>query len=102
MNTTDKIEILERLLEIQLMDGNWNFNEYMFGMTNGMILSLAILKDEEPRYMDAPDEWLCDQPKDTKPFHLGVDPAGPGGDFTVGPSVVGAGTDPRTFGGAGG
>lgn len=52
-----KIEQLEKALKIQLSDGNWNYDPYLHGMANGMIFSLAILKDEEPKYLEKPKVW---------------------------------------------
>jgi len=54
----DKIEELENFTDIQCNDGNWNYDPYMHGMANGMLFSLSLLKDEEPKYLDAPDKWL--------------------------------------------
>ena len=52
------IKNLRDLIEIQCSEGNWNYNSYMFGMANGMILALATITREEPQYLDAPDKWL--------------------------------------------
>lgn len=56
------IEKLENAVSIQKADGNWNYDQYMHGMANGMIFALAIMKGEEPVYLAAPDEWLCGKP----------------------------------------
>jgi hypothetical protein len=53
-----RIKKLEELVEIQCSHGNWDFDPYMHGMANGMILALSIMKNEEPKYMSAPDTWL--------------------------------------------
>jgi hypothetical protein len=53
---------LKNLLDIQLSDGNWNANEYMFGMANAMILAYAILNNTTPIYLDRPDYFLNDKP----------------------------------------
>jgi hypothetical protein len=65
-----KIKDLEDLLKIQCSDGNWNYNEYMHGMANGMILSMNILENDydnpytgqkcERPFLEAPDKWLKD------------------------------------------
>ncbi len=52
---------LEECVRIQCSDGNWNYDPYMHGMANGMILALALLRNESPVYLDAPKEWLCDK-----------------------------------------
>lgn len=56
--TEKQIADLENIVAVQKSDGNWNFNSYMHGMANGLILALAIVKDHEPKYLEAPAEWL--------------------------------------------
>lgn len=57
---TKEIENIQNMLDVQLADGNWNYDPYMFGMANGMILCMATLKGEEPKYLEAPDKWMSD------------------------------------------
>lgn len=59
---TKEIEDIQKMLDIQLSDGNWNSDPYMHGMANGMILCMATLKGEEPKYLEAPEKWLSDNP----------------------------------------
>lgn len=56
------IEQLDNVTAIQCSDGNWNYDAYMQGMANGLILAQAIMKGEEPVYLDAPKQWLADRP----------------------------------------
>jgi len=56
-----KIARLEQIIAIQCTDGTWDFNAYHFGLANGLLLALAILKDEKPKLLVAPDEWLEDK-----------------------------------------
>jgi len=51
---------LRDLLEVQTDDGNWNYNSYMHGMANGMILSENVVsgEDKDPIFLDTPEEWL--------------------------------------------
>lgn len=56
-------EKLEDLIKVQSSDGNWNYDPYMHGMANGMILAKAVMEDKEPKYLDAPKEWLCNNKK---------------------------------------
>lgn len=58
-------EQMKNLLDIQLSDGNWNANEYMYGMANAMILAYAILNDVTPIYLDKPDYFLNDKTEGT-------------------------------------
>ena len=54
----NKEEELEELVKVQCSDGNWNYSPYMHGLANGLILALAIIRDIDPIYLDAPDKWL--------------------------------------------
>ena len=54
-------EHLQDALNIQCSDGNWNYDPYMHGMANGMIFAMSLLTKEEPKYLEAPAEWLCDK-----------------------------------------
>ena len=60
------METIKDLIKTQSQDGNWNYNEYMHGMVNGMIMIQAIIDGVEPVYLDAPDVWLKDVPSDGK------------------------------------
>lgn len=53
-----EIEQLRDLTKIQCAHGNWNYDPYMHGMANGMILALSIMEGTEPKYLDAPEQWL--------------------------------------------
>jgi len=61
-----RIDKVRSILKIQCSDGNWNYDPYMHGMANGMILMMAILEDKEPVYLSAPKEWLCERDGDFK------------------------------------
>lgn len=60
-----RIKQLGDVTAIQVSTGNWNYNEYMHGMANGLILALAIMQDREPEYLTAPKQWLKDAPRNT-------------------------------------
>lgn len=51
---------LKNLVNIQCSSGNWNYDPYMQGMANGMILALSILEQKEPIFLNVPNKWLCD------------------------------------------
>ena len=55
------IRELRDVVYAQSMDGTWNSDPYMHGMANGLICALAIAEGKEPKYLEAPDEWLCDK-----------------------------------------
>ena len=59
---TQAISDLEDLLKVQCSDGNWNYDPYMQGMANGMILAMSLLKGVTPEFLDAPDVWGKDSP----------------------------------------
>ncbi|MEC1780059.1 hypothetical protein [Schinkia azotoformans] len=44
------IEVLRDIVNIQGQKGNYDYDEYMRGMYNGMELMLAIIEDREPVY----------------------------------------------------
>lgn len=46
---------LEECTNVQCSKGNYDANEYMRGMANGLILARAIMNGEEPEYIPAPD-----------------------------------------------
>jgi hypothetical protein len=54
----NKEKKLRDLIKIQRADGNWNYSPYMHGLTNGLLLALSILVDEEPDYLDPPEKWI--------------------------------------------
>ena len=56
----DRLEKLREIVKTQCSEGNWNYDGYMHGMANGLLLALAILEDEEPEFLEAPLEWLRD------------------------------------------
>lgn len=41
---------LDNAIKIQTSKGNYDANEYMKGMANGLILAEAILKNKDPKY----------------------------------------------------
>jgi len=55
---TKRLEDLGNMTDIQCSNGNWNYDPYMHGMANGMILALATILEEEPCFKDAPEKWL--------------------------------------------
>jgi len=56
----ERIQALREQVKIQRSNGNWNYDPYMHGMANGLICALATIEDKEPKYLDAPDTWMCD------------------------------------------
>jgi len=57
---------LEKVIAIQCSNGNWNYDTYMFGMANALILAHALLTGEEAKFLNSPAQWLRDQDHSTK------------------------------------
>lgn len=47
-------EDLRTIRDIQGSDGNWNYDNYMCGLYNGIELSLAIIEGREPELRSLP------------------------------------------------
>lgn len=61
IQTNDLISRIGSLIDltnIQLQDGNWDYDPYMHGMANGLILALSTLLDVEPDYKEEPIAYL--------------------------------------------
>lgn len=56
-NYINGVQALEDLIKIQCSDGNWNHDEYMHGMANGMILTLSLFKNGDVDFLEAPKVW---------------------------------------------
>ena len=54
------------LINVQCSSGNWNYDEYMHGMANGMLLMMSIVDGSQPEFLEAPESWLKDQPAQEK------------------------------------
>lgn len=57
-----KIEVAKEVQRIQGENGNWNFDEYMLGLYNGMEMILSVLEDREPEFRSPPKAWIVDVP----------------------------------------
>ncbi|CAM3637993.1 hypothetical protein [Mesobacillus zeae] len=66
----NQIEAMKESLKIQGYSGNWNYDEYMFGIYNGMELMVAIAENREPVYKEKPKRWLKDRKVDSKPISM--------------------------------
>lgn len=45
------------IIKVQCGDGNWNYDAYMLGMANGMLLVQSIVYGGKYEPLDAPKEW---------------------------------------------
>jgi hypothetical protein len=66
----EKLQILKEMTEIQCTDGNWNYNEYMLGLANGMIYAISIFENKDPKYLKAPKVWKRDKSNKDKPISV--------------------------------
>lgn len=48
----ERVDAVRELVEIQGADGNWNANEYMRGLYNGLELALSVYEERKPRYKE--------------------------------------------------
>lgn len=53
-------EELDDLIAVHCADGNWNYDQYMHGLANGLLLAKAVLNSREPEYLEAPKTWKKD------------------------------------------
>lgn len=58
------VESLDELTKIQCSNGNYDYDPYMHGMANGMLLAMSLFNNCEPIYLDAPSQWGCDRTMD--------------------------------------
>jgi len=55
---TQRIQDVRDVTRIQCLCHNWQYDSYMHGMANGLILALALLDCQEPKFLDAPKKWI--------------------------------------------
>ena len=59
---------IKGLIDIQKQNGNYNYDEYMYGMLIGLECAYYNLLEEEAKFTEIPKEWLADRvPKDFVP-----------------------------------
>jgi hypothetical protein len=54
------INHLKQMIAIQTSVGTVDYDEYQFGMANGMLYALSLMTGEEPKYVEAPAVWIKD------------------------------------------
>ena len=54
---------VRQMRDVQGMVGNWNFDPYRHGLFNGIEFALSLIEVRAPKFRDAPEKWLCDEPK---------------------------------------
>ena len=56
----NKFDIGREMVEVQGRDGTWNYDPYMHGLYNGMEYMLSLIEQREPKFKNAPENWLAD------------------------------------------
>lgn len=52
------IRAITDVRKVQTSPGNWDYDSYMHGMANGLILAESFFRGcAMPEYLDAPDVW---------------------------------------------
>ena len=52
------IRAIADVRKVQTLPGNWDYNSYMHGMANGLILAESFFRScAMPEFLDAPDVW---------------------------------------------
>ena len=60
MTTEEAAEKIKGLIDIQKQNGNYNYDEFMYGMLIGMEAVYYSLLGEEAQYTEKPEKWLKD------------------------------------------
>lgn len=56
-----RVETISNLIGIQSENGNWNYDPYMHGMLNGMLLCFySMVNSDHSLFINAPKEWLSE------------------------------------------
>ena len=52
------IRAITNVRKVHTCPGNWDYNSYMHGMANGLILAESFFRScARPEFLDAPDMW---------------------------------------------
>lgn len=62
-------EELDDLIKIQCSNGNWNYDPYMHGLANGLIIANSVASGEDPEFLKAPEIWLRDLQEEEEPIN---------------------------------
>jgi len=53
-------EKIKGLIDIQKQNGNYNYDEYMYGMLIGLECAYYTVLEEEAKFTERPEKWLED------------------------------------------
>lgn len=59
----EQLANLEAAINIQCKSGNWDYDEYQYGLANGLIYAFGLMTNRKPQYLPRPKEWLADKKK---------------------------------------
>lgn len=63
MAGTTPLDHIDDFINIQSRHGNWDWDPYMFGLLNGLILAKSTITNEDPVFNDTPEKWVsADRP----------------------------------------
>tara|TARA_R110000850_G_scaffold100316_7_gene207535 strand:+ start:926 stop:1255 length:330 start_codon:yes stop_codon:yes gene_type:complete len=62
-----QLESTQDIVSVQCNDGNWNYDAYMHGLANGMLIVQSMFTDKAPVFLEAPEVWLESIPSNCKP-----------------------------------
>lgn len=62
-----RLRNLDDVISLQASHGNWNFDPYMYGLANGLILARSIMTNTEPEFLVLPKKWLKDKKSKSLP-----------------------------------
>ncbi len=58
-----RLSTLREMTDVQCTSGNWDYDNYMHGLANGMIYAISVIDDCPANFLDAPAVWLKDKDK---------------------------------------
>jgi hypothetical protein len=56
VNAKRRVDTLDKIVDIATSSGNYNVNEYMLGMANGLLLAQATMWDRDVKYLSMPEQ----------------------------------------------
>lgn len=73
MDWFKRIQDLENITKIQCSNGNWDYDPYMMGLANGLILAHHMMTSapedmSSPDFKNSPKKWLKDMPSSGVPM----------------------------------
>ena len=67
-----QLQSTQDIVNVQCNDGNWDYDPYMHGMANGMIIVQSMFADVPPEFLEAPEVWLESINNNEKPKSIKV------------------------------